>query len=63
MMTDLDGRRGDRRVVEVAGGRAFVSPGGDAGLVRGTIVQLRKRRFPVIEVSATSAVMCSTLAI
>ncbi len=49
-------RRVAVRVVEVAGGRAFLSPGEDAGLERGTRVLLRDRSFTVVEVSAGSAV-------
>jgi len=45
------------RVIDVSGGQAYISPGGDAGLSRGDRVSITRRRFRVIAVSATYAVI------
>ncbi len=45
------------RVVEIAGGRAFLTPGEDAGLRRGVRVLLRKRGFVVVEATGKNAVI------
>lgn len=45
------------RVVEVAGGRAFIEPGEEAGLRAGQEVRFRKRRFRIAGVTRTGAVI------
>jgi hypothetical protein len=45
------------RVVEVAGGRAYLEPGAGAGLQRGSVVRLRGKRFTVLAVTAAHAVV------
>ncbi len=45
------------RVVDVAGGRAYVQPGADRGLRAGTRVRFGQRRFRVAAVNRTSAVI------
>ena len=45
------------RVVEVAGGAAYVTPGRAAGLVPGTIVRIGARDFTIVEVTDKSAMV------
>jgi hypothetical protein len=42
-------------VVQIAGGRAYLEPGAQAGLAPGAEVELRGRRFKVLAVTATHA--------
>ena len=45
------------RVVEVAGGRAYIEPGEEAGLRAGQNVRFRKRRFRIAGVTRANAVI------
>lgn len=45
------------KVVEIAGGHAYLEPGGDAGLRSGTKVVIGKKTFTVVAVTATNAVI------
>jgi len=44
-------------VVDMAGGRAFLEPGGEAGIRRDDVVVIGRRRFRVIAVTRSSAVI------
>jgi hypothetical protein len=45
------------KVVEVAGGRAYLTPGQAAGIQVGSVVVIRKRRYQVVAVTRTHSVI------
>ena len=45
------------RVVEVAGGRAYVQPGARAGVRRGDVAIIARRRYRVVAASASTAIV------
>ncbi|MFZ1866843.1 MAG: hypothetical protein WAU39_21655 [Polyangiales bacterium] len=45
------------KVVEVAGGRAYLRPGQDAGIEIGSVVVFRNRRYQVVAVTRTNSVV------
>ena len=51
------GRRVTVKVVEIAGGRAYVVPGEAAGIGVGSVVALRDRRYRVVGATAKHAVI------
>lgn len=48
-------RRINVRVVEAAGGRAYVEPGEDAGLIRGSTVTIARHRYTVVAATSRTA--------
>lgn len=50
-------RRVAVRVVDVSGGQAYVEPGEDAGLHRGDAISIGRRRFEVVGVTSSYAVV------
>ena len=51
------GRRVTVKVVEIAGGRAYLAPGEAAGVGVGSVVSLRDRRYRVVGATANHAVI------